>query len=106
MNQRGRDVLIQAALEGRPQWRSHSKHPSSAEYDSTCAMLLLMRLSPQSFLSLYGMMKDFGLSSDPQRCPVCDQGCRTEFALGVHLNDDHGFDFLTIANKMPNSEVP
>ena len=64
-------------------------------------MLLVMQGSGGTVKKRYEYA---GLSREPQTCPECEQVLRSEYSLGVHFNDDHGFDWLTICNKMPVSD--
>jgi hypothetical protein len=39
-------------------------------------------------------------------CPECNAEVGTEAQMIVHFNDDHGFDFLMIANKLEEVHAP
>lgn len=56
----------------------------------------------------YGLGSPLQPLEDDVLCPECGivtDTCAGEWNLITHLNNDHGFDFLTIANKMPDTEV-
>jgi len=99
MTRAAREALIQAALDGVPQLIGRL-FDGRGGY---CALGVLEKLSDEQT----------GLSTPVNACPICGATeetyhngyeIRNEGALLVHYNNDHLFDFLTCANKMPVSE--
>lgn len=103
MNDAGVEVLVQAALKGTKQIQGQWFFEGAY-----CAQgLLLEAANPGVFTLNRGMSKDpatsFDLRREYERCPV--DGCpsdlsRNEWGLLSHLNDWHGWGFLTIARKL------
>jgi len=94
MNERAREVLVKAALDGVPQW--FRGVPTTAGDRAKCAVIALSDAIPVN-ADIYTA---YDLSRTPQRCSVCDWSATDEALLLIHLNDTHRFDFLTIARKV------
>lgn len=110
MNQQARDLLVNAALQGRPQITKayHSGngdcaigvlHDLSEQHNrETC----MWRERPALISQANDTIKVAGLSVDTRPCPV--EKCfyaGTEGRMISHLNDEHKWDFLTIARELP-----
>jgi hypothetical protein len=101
MNERGRDALIQAALAGRPQAIGHiydRQHGHCALGILADDAGLLDKMMPDlvSIASLATIYDLAGLRPCPTGC-----GYRAiEVDLIAHLNDQHHWDFLSIAHKL------
>jgi hypothetical protein len=94
MNDKGREALVKAALDGVEQ-----TFGAFMQDEKRCAVGVLMEAAgnPQ-FLSAVNV--SFDLRDGPQACPACDESGWSEMNLIMHLNDAHRFDFLTIARKL------
>ena len=96
MNERGRQVLIDAAMTGVRQ----IKYRLTDETGGFCALGILY----YALKWAADPTEDFDLGGKVSACSCGAQCLRNEADLMVHYNNDHGFDFLTIANKMPVTE--
>lgn len=110
MNTKAREALVAAALSGRLQitGRFHREGVDAGD----CALGILHELDPPhnplccSRTALSPANHVIGLSNTKHGCPV--KGCTVyigEASLVVHLNDQHKWDFLTIARKFPGGEA-
>ena len=108
MNRKAYDLLVAAALRGQKQ--AYGQYED--EDGGLCALGVLgwRRAMPASSLEeemqfARACAQRVGLYRSPlTACPECASTRTTETNLLIHLNDDHKFDFLTIANKMPITE--
>ena len=105
MNTKAREALVAAALSGRPQIRGRYHREDGL---GDCALGILHELDPSHTLLICGVENHaaIGLTDTPVKCPV--EGCQRrlrEVGLVAHLNDEHEWDFLTIARKFPGGEV-
>jgi hypothetical protein len=101
MNERAVEVLVKAALGGVPQARG--KYVSGRK---VCALGALGFRGPgqQPNQDVLALAREFGLRTDRVACPLCDEAefrvHGDEASIVMHMNDDHGADFLTIARKL------
>lgn len=92
------DMLREAALKGVPQIKG--TYQDGFGY---CAMgIIRFHLATLAQIAAYDELRTMGVVHS---CPAPNRFCRymtyaTEEAIIVHLNDQHGWDFLTIANKL------
>jgi hypothetical protein len=105
VRQEARDALRQAALKGIPQiiGRTHEGLGRCALGVIEDAGISRMDLdSPVTSCHLCGATKTWSIDkNDPENWfPI-----EAENSLIVHLNNDHGLDFLAIAEKMPSEEI-
>jgi hypothetical protein len=107
MNAWGREVLIRAALDGVPQSYALMKEERWDGTIAYCARGLLQEAihdkcgDGDGAAAMNRLLLDY---YPDERCPECGLQFKRgaeEFQLAVHYNDDHRFDFLTIAQKMP-----
>lgn len=106
MEERAREALVAAALAGRPQITGLFHSPKG-----DCAIGILHDLveghKREACASLDVPLDELsltmGLGQYNRTCLVegCNHFFSYETALIAHLNDSHGWDFLTIARKMP-----
>jgi len=105
-----KELLVAATLRGHPQrfFGMHSTPLISGDCAAGVLHLSLHETQEQALACqdpFYEVIKAFQLDQ-PSVCPLCSSiGFSTTFNLGnliVHLNDTHGFDFLTIARKLPD----
>ena len=106
MNERAREVLVKAALDGVKQVRG-----SYVTGTAMCALGVLahalcgnadvVQVGEQEFSEATGI--SFAISA--QECPACGKVRSSEFALIYHLNDEHELDFLTIARKVGTEDT-
>ena len=100
-----REVLIQAALDGVPQAFGTIEQERADGTVARCARGVLQA-------AVYGRWSEGAAGLDwpiattypDHRCPECGRefhATAAEWQLVNHYNDDHHFDFLTIAQKMP-----
>ena len=101
MNQRGVDVLMKAALAGRPQAYGKIR----AESGARCALGYLAEPLNLVFDDSWwaALHVAYGLTYVVQ-CPQCNKGPMPEVFAIMHLNDTHRWDLLTIARKLGPSE--
>lgn len=92
MNEKGVEVLVNAALKGLPQDFSGGLGQKGK---ALCAVRrLASEAGTASVLSLYGLRREVS-------CPMgCKGWRRGELGMVVHLNDFHKADYLTIARKL------
>src|SRR5687768_11214591 len=87
MNEKGREALVQAALDGVEQLRGMYRRGNAV-----CAMGALHRaFNVQCDSDLYSLGV---LKRGVHVCPECGVRRSREGSLITHLNDDHEFDFL------------
>lgn len=105
MNDRGRSVLLAAAWANRPQAFGRAR-----DGDAICGTALLEEALGEStalpwlnIVAEMGRVYDLGLLRGPVTCPECGRTRLNEYVLLQHLND-HGLDWLGLANKMPDTE--
>jgi len=105
MNDLGRQVLLAAAWANRPQ---AFKRPRDG--DAICGTALLEEALRESLaapvlniVTEMGRAYDLGLLRGPVMCSECGRTRLNEYVLLQHLND-HGLDWLALANKMPDTE--
>lgn len=100
MNSKAADALRQAALSGMPQ----VKYAQDDGNGGHCAVgAISMALIGQCY-DYWTLAPLAGFKPTAMYCPVCkSHQSRNEGWLIAHLNNDHSWDFLTIANKL---EVP
>lgn len=99
MNERGRNALRQAALDGVRQ----IFNALLDERGGRCAVGVLHDALPNC---LYDWSY-YGLDRRMDACPTCGlAGEFDEFTILVHGNDYHHFDFLKLAEFMPVSPEP
>ena len=104
MNKLAKDILMAAAMRGQKQ-----TYEMYEDEEGLCALGVLGFRFNQSDAAREGLKKRFALRSNVEdvACPECGRSgeeraaAAQQISLLVHLNDDHRFDFLTIANKMP-----
>lgn len=102
MNDVARNKLVQAQLDGVNQIRYHY-----SKSDGKCAMGVLGFRVNDNVVQRSQLFKEYGFNFDDVgymklSCPgECGKRFTLEADLVVHLNDDHEWDFLTIARKMP-----
>ena len=101
MNEQAREALLTAAMNGTPQIKGNLRDLKGG----FCAMGVLC-----DTFGLDNLAVDAGLNQMVDGCPECGATTQTwhagnliatETSLVIHFNNDHGFDFLTIARKMP-----
>lgn len=104
MNEHGREVLRQAALERVPQ--AYGAYVSE-DGRSYCAMGVLSKyIQEQKQVDFWEALDkyvypEFGITNNElAKCSVCPEYFHNEETLITHLNDDHALDFLAIANKL------
>lgn len=104
MNERGREVLRQAALDGIPQVTG-----SYHTMDAYCGVGVLgkamgLDLSACTYMELNAALAKinihFDLVQDWTECPLCLEITADQMILITHLNDTHKLDFLGLANKL------
>ena len=92
MNERAVEVLVKAAMDGVRQIRGEMTDPDGGR----CALGALGFTNTSSF----AIALMYGMSFAPMMCPECSVAFSDEIGLIAHLNDFHGWDFLTIARKL------
>lgn len=104
MNERGRDVLRQAALDGVKQCKGgYMKFDHGPSY---CALGIFVRKHPSVMPGCEDwdrLMRYYGIApyeTGTVTCEICGETSMGEEGLIVHLNDEHDLDFLAIANKV------
>jgi hypothetical protein len=97
VNDRAREVLIQAAMNGLRQITGRAFDAD----DGRCALGALWEALPDKSHFAMQRVYELDMARDTE-CPECGKRQYAgEVGLIEHLNDDHRFDFLTIARKMP-----
>ena len=102
MNELGREALVKAAMDGVPQ-----AFGSYAFGKARCGLGVLgdaigvTLMSPHVLRGFRRVLDAFDLQCRFVTCPECGERRPGEADLIAHLNDDHKFDFLAIANKVP-----
>ena len=94
MNDLGKDRLVEAALNGVPQITG--RYATEAGF---CALGVLGIREEEMGVGQF--CAKYGLSMARINCLTCNRSFLHEFDLVIHMNDDHGMDFLTIARKLP-----
>jgi hypothetical protein len=105
MNERGAEVLEAAAMKGTKQIKGRR----SDGLDGYCALGILDAARTRN------VRQEFGLTTPVSGCPECGamvhpgpynpgMPIADEDSLIAHLNNDHDWDFLTIARKLGPSE--
>jgi hypothetical protein len=96
MNEKGRSVLVQAALSGVKQ-----AFGKFIDGDKRCAMNVLVLAHAANLDARYRTAwEEYDLSDDKQCCPECGDETCSEESLITHLNDVHRFDFIKIARSL------
>ena len=97
MNGKAADVLRQAQMDGVPQIKGHY---GSSLTTGVCGLGALGFRDDTSPLETRRLIREYGLEPAGD-CPQCNRRFfHNQADLIAHLNDDHGFDFITIANKL------
>ena len=96
MNEAAREKLIRAQMAGVEQVKGRL-----GEGKALCAIGVLLNWENWRMAHWKDLETRWGVSfSQAVPCPECGER-RREANLIAHLNDEHEFDFLTIARKMP-----
>lgn len=105
MNDRARDVLRQAWLDGVHQIRLDFQRPVKTLAGRTemayCGLGVLGWRNHTEASEGVRLAMDWGLRLHPTPCPVCLEVQPDETSLVGHLNDRHDFDFGKIAELCP-----
>lgn len=94
-----RETWRQAALSGEAQV-FFTRHGTVGS--GHCAISLVINCQP-SFSEARELAFGPFLRETYESCPVdgCDFGTRCTSSLAIHLNNEHQWDWLTLANKFP-----
>lgn len=105
MNEKGVEVLVQAAMRGVKQIKNHL----SDGQGGMCANGVLISALGRGQLTnpdqwrKYQQEYGISLETDPRTCQLCYRDFQSEAGHIAHLNDYHDMDFLTIARKLGGS---
>src|SRR6266446_2272550 len=104
MNEKARELLVQAHLDGVPRLSGVQANRISDGKMGYCALGVLLDMQRTNARKL---LSNYDISQDSVKCPECEKSM-PEWVLICHLNNDpdswcggHGFDFLTTARKYP-----
>jgi len=103
MNEKARELLVQAHLDGVPRLNEIQAKRLSDGRMGYCALGVLLDMQGLS----YHAFSTYDIGSESVKCPECEKSM-PEWVLLCHLNNDpnswsggHSFDFLTTARKYP-----
>lgn len=99
MNGKAADMLRKAQMDGVPQIKGHY---GSSLTTGVCGLGALGFREEISVRQTRALMKKYSLDGHAGHavCPECGCGFSNQASVIAHMNDNHGFDFITIANKL------